>query len=440
MNRFKIFILMLLCLLSTSNAWAGWWIFGQTQDEVATSYLFLNNSSYDELPEKTTIYKDTLENGEIIIKGEAKAGKNNIGLVEVSLDGKATWKPATINDTGTFNYRFVPETEKTYDIYVRITDTTAQTNEVDETHKQVTVSGKRVRALIDEILSQMMMAYQSEKPTQFMSYVSDDFAGDATNLDRAIRRDFTYFDNIQLRYTINNVTSSKGMIAVSINYVRSLISARNSAVYRDQGLTDFVFKIENNKLKLYTMKNPLIFGLTDAENVATGTAVNDPNQQVLSVDGMGNVSLVAIGNINNDNEYIDGTVTLKTYANGDTDAFDGYDVVRINLSSSGHYKIALISEPLGPYLTMFDKYKVIGSMDPTQVTVSNLPTTGYSIGVAPPGAFEAAVLGEVPHTYAMTDVHGKVKIFKVMSITGAHPTYTVTLKYRIFPETFLIHP
>lgn len=444
MNQIRVFVMVLCCALFASNASAGWWIFGQSQDEVATSYLYLNNTSFAELADKTTVYRDTLENGLMVIRGEAKAGKNSIALVEVSVDGKVTWNKTALNDKGTFNYRFAPEAGKTYGIYVRITDTTAQTNDVEATHKEVTVSGNQIKNVIAEILSQLVSAYQSERPAQFMSYVSADFAGDATNLDRAIRRDFTYFDNIQLRFTISNVTSAGGKIAVSINYDRSLLSVRNSTIYRDRGLTDFVFQVESNKLKLYSMKNPLIFGLTDAENVATGNAANDPNQQVLVVDSKGNVSLVAFKNVNDENEYIDGSVTLKTYAGGDTDALmsseAGDTIERVNLSSANDYAFALVSQPIGPYITGFMKYKLIGSMDPTQVTISNLPTSGYSFGAIPPGYFVTAMLGEAGHTYAMTESANTVKVVKVMSVTGAHPTYTVTLKYRFFPLTFTINP
>lgn len=445
MTRFKIVMLTLLCMLSASNAWAGWWIFGQTQDEVSTSYIYLNNTSFSELADKSIVYKEMLENGEIVIKGEAKAGKNSIGLVEVTTDGKVTWNKAILNDSGTFNYRFKPETNKTYSIYVRITDTTAQTNDVDETHKEVTVSDSRIRTLIVEILSQLINAYQAEKPTQFMAYVSDNFAGDSTNLDHAIRRDFTYFDNIRLLYTINNVVNSDGKIAVSINYNRSLTSVRNNTVYRDHGLTDFVFKIDDNKLKLFSMKNPLIFGVTDAENVATGTAANDPNLQVLSVSDQGVVTVVAFKDLGNtDNEYIDGTVTLHTYANGDSDAFiaeeSGDSVERVNLNNASGYAFSVVSQPLGPYITGFMRYKMIGSMDPTQVNVSNVPTTGYSLGTVPPGYFVTTFLGEAGHTYSTIEsAPNVVRIVKVMSITGAHPTYTVTLKYRFFPMSFVIN-
>lgn len=442
MTRFRIVMLALLCMLFSSNAWAGWWIFGQTEDEVSTSYIYLNNTSFSELADKSIVYKEMLENGEIVIKGEAKAGKNSIGLVEITTDGKGTWNKATLNDSGTFNYRFRPEVDKTYNIYVRITDTTAQTNDVDETHKEVKVSGSQIRTVIAEILSKLVEAYQAEKPTQFMAYVSDNFAGDAPNLDRAIRRDFTYFDNIRLLYTINNVVNSGGQIAVSINYNRSLTSTRTNTVYRDHGLTDFTFKIENNKLKLFSMKHPLIFGLSDASNVATGTSANDPNLQVLTMNDQGVVTIVAFQNIADDTngEYEDGTVTLHTYANGDTDAFLDGIIERIHLDGSSQYAFALMSDPVGPYVAGFTYYKFLGSMDPTQVTTANLPTTGYSFGVIPAGGANNGFLGEVGHTYAMTNTDSTVKVVKVVSVSGAHPTYTVTLKYRHFPMSFKIYP
>ncbi len=71
----------------------------------------------------------------------------------------------------------------------------------------------------------MAEAYRREDAGKFMSYVAEDFAGDAVNLDRAIRKDFSLFDNIDLRFTINNVASGGKGIVVSINFSRSLISS-----------------------------------------------------------------------------------------------------------------------------------------------------------------------------------------------------------------------
>jgi len=117
------------------------------------------------------------------------------------------------------------------------------------------------------------------------STARDVVAGDAGVLDNAIRKDFSAFDNIDLRYTINSIASGKGGIYVSISYNRALISSRDGRPYRDSGITEFVFRAAGDTVKVFSMKNPLIFGLSDAANVSTGTVRTVSNDPVIIVDG-----------------------------------------------------------------------------------------------------------------------------------------------------------
>lgn len=296
MKHLKILVLTLLMMGFTANAWCGWWIFGQSQDEVVTSYLYLNGTSFDEFAEKATIYSASLENGEILIKGKATAGKNKIALTELTLDGKETWQVMN-QENGVFNFRFTPEAGKTYDLYIRITDTRGRTNNVESTHRKLLISGQNIRGLVNDALNNLVRAYQNKNSTEFMSHISSDFAGDFVNLDRAVRKDFSSFENIMLSFTINNVIASAGKVAVSITYNRSLTGIRSSTTFRDSGMTEFTFKLDNNSLSVFSMKNPLIFGLSDAAEVATGSAPNNSSTPVIIVDSQGNVSIVPFKNI-----------------------------------------------------------------------------------------------------------------------------------------------
>lgn len=52
MNMLKLLAITLLCLTFTNTAEAKWWIFGQSENEISTRYLYLNGISYDELGDK----------------------------------------------------------------------------------------------------------------------------------------------------------------------------------------------------------------------------------------------------------------------------------------------------------------------------------------------------------------------------------------------------
>ena len=242
--RINLVVSFLILFLSTVNADAKWWIFGQSNDEININYMYINKISYDETGPELTIYKETLLDGLIHITGKASVRKGKIGGVRVSTSNKERWEEAKFSETGAFEYSFRPDPDKEHVLYVEIMDTAGKTNDIEATRKKVKLSDQNIMALIRETLDKMIESYRNEDPTRFMSYVSEDFAGDETNLDRAIRKDFSAFDNIDLRYTLNNVAAgTRGMVYVSINFNRSVISAKDGKSYTDRGMTEFVFQL-----------------------------------------------------------------------------------------------------------------------------------------------------------------------------------------------------
>ena len=92
-----------------------------------------------------------------------------------------------------------------------------------------------------EKLVALTTAYQQERLNDFMKLVSPDFAGDDFMLNRALRRDFQAFDNINLRLSVNTITvDPKGRAQVLLNYTRSVISLRDGKTYTDRGTTSQV--------------------------------------------------------------------------------------------------------------------------------------------------------------------------------------------------------
>lgn len=288
----KIMMFVIMLILAAAGAEAKWWIFGQSEDDVSIEYLFLNKSSFDETGSKITLYKEMLTDGKITITGKANAGKGKVGSARVSLDKKETWNDANLSEGGAFEFSFRPELGKTYAIYIEVSDTTGKTNNVNETYREVTVSDRNVQSIVREELNKLIAAYQNRDAKAFMALVSDDFAGDTTNLDRAIRRDFSAFDNINLSYTINNISSDNRGISVSISFSRNLISTKSGQSLKDRGITEFVFKMGEKAARVFSMKNPLIFGVTGAPSVATGTVKPMSDDPIIIVDSRGNAAEV----------------------------------------------------------------------------------------------------------------------------------------------------
>ncbi len=306
---YKTIILVLLLVTPALNADAKWWIFGQSDVGVSTRYIYINDLSYDELGNKVTFYQESLPDGKIFIRGKGSAGKNRIGAVRVSLDGKETWQKAQVANDGSFVYSFTPEVGQSYEVYVKVLDTTGKSNDVDASRKELLISDENMQDQVYKTLDQLVKAYRDEDSFAFMRLVSDQFVSGTAILDSAIRNDFTIFDNIQLDYTLNNVTSANnGNLFASINFSRMVTSSRSGETFSDQASTEFIFRLENGVPKIYSMKNPLIFGLSDAGEVATDTINSGDNSEVLVVDSTGTVELKPISEIGNNSSSGSGSV------------------------------------------------------------------------------------------------------------------------------------
>lgn len=153
------------------------------------------------------------------------------------------------------------------------------------------LSGKDIRPVIDSALQAMIEAYQARDAARFMSYVSSDFTGDDTMLDRAIRRDFSAFSDIDIRVVLNTVTADpKGHIYASLSFNRRLVSMRTGNTFTDRGMTEFVFKTDGDHPLLYSMRNPIIFGLSN-DDLTAGAVIATGNNSRLIVDDRGNITI-----------------------------------------------------------------------------------------------------------------------------------------------------
>ena len=170
-------------------------------------------------------------------------------------------------------------------------ETAGRTNDVDETYKQVIVTQADVRTLVSDALDRLFSAYTGRDLRGFMLLVSPDFVGDDLLLERAVADDFGKLDDIRIAYSIVSVSSSSGgrMFAL-ISYDRSVVSSKDGKTYRDSGLTELTLTTESDGVKIYSMKQPIIFGVSGATDIAAGTVSQD-NGSILHVDDTGQATL-----------------------------------------------------------------------------------------------------------------------------------------------------
>jgi hypothetical protein len=326
MNLLRYFIVITLLALLPATSQAKWWIFGQSENEISTKYLYLNGVSYDELGDKVTVYRETLENGQIVLRGKAATSSSAVGSVQVSSNNKESWEKARKSSDGSFEYSFRPEAGKTYVLFVKIIDTTGKSNDVDATRKEIAISDQNIAALVRQAVNELITAYRAEDPTRFMALVGEDFAGDPSVLDRAIRRDFSAFDNIDITYTINNVTAATGKIFTSFSFSRKLTSTRSGQTLSDKGASEFIFTLGEKGPLVFSMKNPLIFGLSDASEVATGTVNSAENSAVIQITSSGTVLIAPVDSITNvDSDLVTGSFTLTNSCTPPCTSADGFN-------------------------------------------------------------------------------------------------------------------
>ncbi len=419
---YKITILLLLLIAPALNAEAKWWIFGKSDAGVSTRYIYINDLSYDELGEKITLYRESLPQGKIVIRGKGAAGKNRIGAVQISLDGKLSWQKAKVTSNGSFHYSFTPESGKSYELFVKVLDTTGKSNDVDASRKELLISDENVQDQVYAALDRLIKAYQDEDSFAFMRQVSDDFVSGTAILDSAIRQDFTAFDNIVLNYSLNNVTRANGgNLFVAISFSRMVTSSRSGETFSDQATTEFIFTLESGTPKIYSMKNPLIFGLSDAGEVATGTINSGDNEQVLTVDSSGIVEVKPLSEIQNDSSgatSISPSTQVITLASPSGSPFQGFILATGNLAVQATADIYLETN-----IIWSDTGAVPQSLGTTAIEgITSVPSTGY-------GGWPISVT--VGETFALRLGNGNYALIQFTNFTDdGFANTTATIKYR----------
>jgi hypothetical protein len=228
-------------------------------ENVKIEYLKINNRLINERDRKIALYRQLLQGGKVYVTGKAAAGNNKIVSVEVSND-KKTWSQITLSEKGRFEYTFRPESEKVYELYIKATDSTGLHNDIDKIRKDITVSDKNIQSLVREAIDDIVSAYESRNISRVMSYFSEDFYHDATILERAIRAGDSLYYNPYIRYSINSVVPDyTDKIFASVTFTRSYTVIKTNKIVNDSGTTTFIFRFENDGLKVISMTKPLIF-------------------------------------------------------------------------------------------------------------------------------------------------------------------------------------
>lgn len=260
---------------------------------MAIEYFQVNHLRVDASEKSLTLYRPFLSDGKIYIRSRADVGKNRLGAAYISIDGGRNWQNAAFLSNGTISYGFAAEPGRSYDVVIKAMDHRAQSNDIHRSRTRINVSDQDMHAVINRLLKAAVRAYEAENADAFMAHVSEDFTGDKMNLDSAIRRDFSLLDNIDLQISAANfAVDANGYAFMSVTYTRSVTSTRSGRSLQDKGLTEMIFTVAGPKPQIYSMKNPVLFGLSDAANVASGQVNTGRNDRILVVNDNGEAAVL----------------------------------------------------------------------------------------------------------------------------------------------------
>lgn len=116
-------------------------------------------------------------------------------------------------------------------------------------------------------LRKLAEAYSAKRRSAFMRLVSDDFAGDLSILEDALVKDFRNYRSVNLDLIPNRVEIEGPSASVEFYYNLTIVDDRgvNS---KFSGRSNYVFRQEDGKVRLYKMEKPILFGnsLPSSEN------------------------------------------------------------------------------------------------------------------------------------------------------------------------------
>jgi len=108
-------------------------------------------------------------------------------------------------------------------------------------------------------MREMAEDYALKMRAAFMRLVSDDFLGNRLTLEDALVSDFRIYRTVALQTFIDNITVKGDRVQIDFHYHLAVVdNAGANATF--QGASNFQFRWEKGRAKIYQMSTPLIFG------------------------------------------------------------------------------------------------------------------------------------------------------------------------------------
>jgi hypothetical protein len=207
----------------------------------------------------TIIKPDLVSDRHAFIEGTATGGDIGVEKVEVSLDNGRTWHTATGNEN--WQYQFEPVPKQTYYLAFRVTNSSGIVSQpgaygtIRLTYFPITLS-----ALIQQRADALARAYSSKRLGKYMKMISkqyENYPRGWHKLRQAIQNDFRSFNNIVLRFTVNQVFKLEKVIMADIRWTIT----HAGLTMPEEGYVEIHFD-RNDDLKIRVQRKDLYFSET----------------------------------------------------------------------------------------------------------------------------------------------------------------------------------
>lgn len=426
-----LFVIGACCFLLPQSALAAWWEFGRSDGEPSISSLRFNNVDAEQRDDMMVLTQDDLVGGLVNVRGKAEVRRGDIGLVEISLDAGKTWAAANLGERGLFSFEFRPQLDREYDFRIRATSTAGVSTGPEEHDFKLMVSSADGAREARAAFQKMLEAYQREDRAAFMQLVSDQFEGNYGALEDGLSKDFRFLDDIRIQVQIARINRQERVYEIYFTYNRQVRSSKSGALLKDSAASVVGLRLESGGMKLVRLSAPLIFGVSETEDVATSVTGQSVGQQVLSIDATGNASQGSQGQTASSAASDSGQQVLSSRSPVDFDSYEFDTDSRTAETNPGALTgdIAWSGYPMGFMLKNGVQYKAISG---PIGSVKTVPTTGYTTAVAgmPVGPMS------VGNCFALKLFSGKYAVIEIVSVVmgGMPHTGNFTFRYKYQPN------
>jgi len=274
---------MMAAALSAAPVRAAWYDFARNDSAPEIASLDVAGRQMEDLVEVLEVFPEELKGGKLVIRGKAETSRGKIGAVLVSVDGGKNFEKTKVSRGGVFIYSFSPVIDREYGFQVRALDTTGRSSDPKAGAFGIVVKPDTAKQEAVDLFRTLLDLYKAKDRGGFMAHVAVDFEGDRSLLEEGLEKDFDNLNSINIVPSITRVSRTGKRVVIYFSFNRKVQSRASGKTLTDRSQSSMSFTREGERVVLFSMSAPLIFGVAATADVATGVEFTSSGDKVLVV-------------------------------------------------------------------------------------------------------------------------------------------------------------